>query len=1387
MEATSNTTYDVNPTNARRRRKDGALVDRGANGCVFGDDVRPVACPASQPKVDVSGFDAHKQTDMPIVTAAGVVRSHVGNLLVIIHQGALYGKGRTILSPTQMEAFGIDVSDKHKIDGGLQCIATPDGYLIPIAIRNGLPYIDIRPFTDEEWEELPHTFLTSDEDWVPSRRDHDPEEDEDDWVDAVQHLAENPHAELFDQEGNYRRVHPITTDQYQPTQAECNTHCVEDDDTVYEDIEDCVDYCVMFHEALTTQPDTTWYDSTDEGWTCCNGELQSPAGINSTPKPRTVSSKTPDYKALRPLFAWLPEDIVRKTFEKTTQYARMPVGTFLKKRYRSPFPAANVPRRNEPVATDKIVSDTPAVDSGATQAQVFVGTESQLTDVYATRSDKEFVNAFQDNIRARGAPTKLLSDGGRVEIMGRVKDLLRYYVIDAWWSEPGMQNQNPSERRINTIKSTTNKVMDRTGSPPDTWLLCLMYVCFLLNNVFNTSTNGIPLQAATGSTNDISPLLCFRWWEPVYYRLDDSNFPSDSREGRGRFVGIAETVGHIMTFKVLTDDTRKVIYRSSVRSALSAQERNLRLDPLNDTPVGDKLREFVRSHCDKAPPVGTDDGEEDIPDLHGRQGGHPRDDTDPYETEGPDQAGGPVPPPIFHPSDLVGRTFLMDEEDDGTRCRARIVEALDEHEQRVEGDKEVKKFRVSIRDDEYEELLTYDEVLRHITARENDNEGIVWKFRRIVAHQGPLRPHDPAYNGSSYNVMVEWENGEITTEPLAVIGKDDPATVAKYAYDNELLDLDGWKRFKKLAKNQKKLLRQVNQAKMRSFRTSPRYKYGYEVPRDYKHAVILDERNGNTRWQDACALELEQQDSYKTFRDLGKHAGAPKGYTQIKVHFVFDVKHDGRHKARLVADGHLTDVPTESVYSGVVSLRGLRLILFLAELNGMETWATDIGNAYLEAETREKVYIKAGPEFGERQGHTLIIFKALYGLRSSGLRWHERLADCLRGMGFAPCKSEPDIWMRRVDDHYEYIGVYVDDLCIASKDPKSIIQQLQSNHGFNLKGTGPISFHLGCDFVRDQEGVLCIRPAKFIDKMTSAYEQFFGTKPPRTNVKSPLEKGDHPETDTSDFLTDEQKSIYQSLIGSLQWAVSLARFDIASAVMTMSSFRAMPRQGHLERVKRICAYLAKMRNGAIRIETQEPDLSDIEVPQYDWAASVYGDVKEDVPNNAPEPLGPYVQIVHYVDANLFHDYLTGRSVTGILDLLNGTPIDWYSKKQATVETATYGSEFIAARTCTERSIELRNTLRYLGVRIRESAYMFGDNKSVVDSSSIPHFKLHKRHNQLSFHRVREAIAAGIVNFIHIGGETNPADMLSKHWGYQQTWCNLQPLLFYPGNETSNKE
>jgi len=106
------------------------------------------------------------------------------------------------------------------------------------------------------------------------------------------------------------------------------------------------------------------------------------------------------------------------------------------------FPALNVHRCQEPVATDTVYADTPAIDDGSTCAQIFVGRESLVTDVYGMKINKEFLNTLEDNIRCQGAMDKLISDRAQVETSKKVQDILRALIIDDWQSEPHHQHQN---------------------------------------------------------------------------------------------------------------------------------------------------------------------------------------------------------------------------------------------------------------------------------------------------------------------------------------------------------------------------------------------------------------------------------------------------------------------------------------------------------------------------------------------------------------------------------------------------------------------------------------------------------------------------------------------------------------------------------------------------------------------------------------------------------------------------------------------------------------------------------------------------------------------------------------------------------------------------------
>ena len=158
---------------------------------------------------------------------------------------------------------------------------------------------------------------------------------------------------------------------------------------------------------------------------------------------------------------------------------------------------------------------------------------------------------------------------------------------------------------------------------------------------------------------------------------------------------------------------------------------------------------------------------------------------------------------------------------------------------------------------------------------------------------------------------------------------------------------------------------------------------------------------------------------------------------------------------------------------------------------------------------------------------------------------------------------------------------------------------------------------------------------------------------------------------------------YLSMVGQLQWLVTLGRFDIHAQVATMSRLRAAPRQGHMDRLKRIYSYAIRTKDYAIRFRPDQPDYFFLPDQDFDWTYSVYDYVQESLPDDMPDPLGKAVIATTTMDANLNHCLATGKSLTGCLRFVNKIPVDWYSKKEEILEIATYGSEFVAAKTATE--------------------------------------------------------------------------------------------------------
>jgi hypothetical protein len=348
--------------------------------------------------------------------------------------------------------------------------------------------MDMHPPTNEEMDKFPHVFFTADTVWDPRALDNEflPEEFDDSLMpDDFAYL--DPRVNAYGE-----RIG------------------IGDDD----DFEAHVDACLL--------------------------EVKINKTLRSQFPQKTVHTRPPDLERLRPNFGWLPIDRIRDTIANTSQNYRATVQHPFRKHYKSRFPAANVDRRNEWFATDTYFSDTPAHDDGiighggATMLQLYTGKDSLFLAGYPMRDKDQMPNTLEDLIRDHGAPQGLFSDNAKEQTSTAVKNIQCMYCIKDTQNEPHYQNQNYAERRIQDVKRLANSIMDRTGTPAAFWLLCTLYVIYLLNHVAHEPLNGLtPMTRAFGIETDVSSLLSFHWWQPVYYAAQ-ADFPSESKEQLGR-------------------------------------------------------------------------------------------------------------------------------------------------------------------------------------------------------------------------------------------------------------------------------------------------------------------------------------------------------------------------------------------------------------------------------------------------------------------------------------------------------------------------------------------------------------------------------------------------------------------------------------------------------------------------------------------------------------------------------------------------------------------------------------------------------------------------------------------------------------------------------------
>jgi hypothetical protein len=503
-------------------------------------------------------------------------------------------------------------------------------------------------------------------------------------------------------------------------------------------------------------------------------------------------------------------------------------------------------------------------------------------------------------------------------------------------------------------------------------------------------------------------------------------------------------------------------------------------------------------------------------------------------------------------------------------------------------------------------------------------------------------------------------------------------------------------------------------------------KMGIEVPRNTREALFFDKQNKNTLWADAIFKEMSGLRRLNVFKFHAPNykCDRKEGWQFAPMHMIFDIKQqDMRFKARLIVGGHVIDSSDYTTYSSVIENLSVRLLFLAAAHQGLGIMTGDIGNAFPTAPCAEKVWSKCGPEFGAQEGAIATLQWPLYGLKIASRSFHEFFGDTLQRMGFTPTRADQDLWYRKADDHagFEYIATHVDDIAIAATRPAEYMNMIEQDFLVRNKEDSP-SYYLGNDL-------------KMKGDRLRKYQEEHRTLPKKNTPMSP---NAHPELDTSDLLDEPGIRHYQKIIGMGQWLVVAGRFDINYAISSLSRYAAAPQKGHLEMAEDILGSLKKYPAHGYIINPKPPSID----PKYetiklkeDFSGQYQYFQEEDLDPKFPEPLVPEMDINIFVDANHAHNKVMGRSVTRLFCFVGSTPVSWRSKRQASVQTSTFGAEFTALKKAVKEGITLRYYLRSMGIKVAKSTPFFVDNMGVVLNASNPGSTFNKKSVALLYHFV----------------------------------------------------
>ena len=952
-------------------------------------------------------------------------------------------------------------------------------------------------------------------------------------------------------------------------------------------------------------------------------------------------------------------------------------------------------------------------------------------------------------------------------------------------TEPYSPWQNTAEREIRELKKGAARQMTARGAPLKTWDWALELESYIrshsAHNIYQLDGR-VPETIVSGETADISPYCEYGFWQWVMFRepkaSEHGTFPEDARL-LGKYLGPAIDTGGAMTARIMKGNG-EVVDRSTLRGLTPAE--------VIDAEHCKRREEFLKFIHQKygaktkdsdLGPDGLNLVEGDVHELYEEVDGPEFPELDDELTDaqvtGDYLVNAEVLIPTVHGMEERGKVVRRKRDRDGNPIGTANRNPL----------LDTRLYEVQFPDGRTEELAAnaiaqalwaqcdpdgnqYVTLHAIVDSRKDPSEAVSKKkqVRMVNGKRVVTR------STKGWELLCEWRDGSTSWQKLRDLKESHPLQVAEFAFAAGIAEEPafnwwvGW-----VLKKRDRIISLVK--KRRTARYLKRdYKFGVEMPKSVAAALALDKANGNDFW--AKAIEKEMKNVKIAFRILEDGTYAPSDHQFVRCHMVFDVKMETfTRKARLVAGGHMTKAPATLTYASVVSRETVRIALLAAALNDVDLWAADVMNAYITAPCREKIWTTLGPEWGEDQGKKAIVVRALYGLKSSGAAFREHLGRFMSDMGYKPCKADPDLWMKEQTnkagtDYYSYILCYVDDLLVLHHDPKKVMDRINKHLPLKPDSVGPPTFYLGAKLkkhtFKSGRQAWGLSASKYVQEAVKNCQAYVSSNLPDyflvKKAENPFPVEYSPDDDVSPLLDPGEANYFMQLIGIMRWMCEIGRLDICTETSMLSSYSAMPREGHLKAALHVFAYLRDHANTRLVFDPYKPEIPDDMFIECTWGPE-YSGAEEMIPPDAPKPLGRSVLLRMFVDSDHAGDKVSRRSRTGYVIWANSSIVDWLSKKQATIEASVFGAEFCAMRHGIETLRGIRYKLRMMGIPVDGASRIFGDNMSVVNNSSKPESTLKKKSNSICYHLVRGAVAMGEALVAHIPTKKNFADLFTK--------------------------